>query len=274
MIKKKKYKMISIIPSYECSKKPRCSFCYLKQEKIISALLGNKEKFKGIWNSTHPYQQDLIKNTEQVAIAYNGTDILGLKRIVEDIRLITREKVIINLTINPRSLNLNLVALFKYNLKIDGMITLSLDSEKLDLKNLNSIACENGLEKWIKANGNLRQFKFKVGANILMLDSMFSKLPIILKNIAPITDQIHLLRPKFYESKIPLEKRKQMIFLLKQQYKRKLFIDQCFRFEFQGIQCTRGKDFLSINPDNTVSLCSFDLYREGKKNLKKCPYIN
>ena len=86
--------------------------------------------------------------------------------------------------------------------------------------------------------------------------------------------QIYLLRPKFYKTKIPVKKRKELIWLLKQKYKN-LFIDECFKWEFTGEPCSRGKDFISLNADGRISLCSFDIYEDGKlsERLKKCPFI-
>ncbi len=120
----------------------------------------------------------------------------------------------------------------------------------------------------------IRSAGIKAGANILMLDEMYSKIDKILEKIHEGCYQIHLLRPKFYKTKIPVKKRKELIWLLKQKY-RNLFIDECFQWEFTGKPCSRGKDFISVNANGTTSLCSFDIYRTGKldERLKKCPFI-
>jgi len=253
-MKRKKYKMISINYTNECKKKPRCSFCYLKKASIFSKLKETKEAFR-YSNGFSPEIYDLLKQTEQVAVAFNGLKVLELIGILEDCK---RQEVIINVTTNPEFLNQSMLAL----LRVRGvsMIALSLDPEKGTVK------------EWIECAKEIKRFKFKVAANILMLDEMFSKVPDILKRIQQYCYQIHLLKPKFYKTKIPLEKRKEMIWLLKQKYK-KLFIDECFKWEFLDEPCSRGKDFISINADGTKSLCSFDIYGEDKKKIKKCPYI-
>ncbi|MCK4307272.1 hypothetical protein KAW50_03480 [candidate division WOR-3 bacterium] len=199
---------------------------------------------------------DLAQQAQQVSIAYNGLELEFLVNILDELRW--SKGNIVNITTNPMFLNEPLLALFaRYKVK---MIALSLDKEKCTVN------------EWILKAKEVKTWSIKVGANILMLDEMYNKIPDVLKKIHKYCDQIHLLRPKFYTTKIPLEKRKEMVFLLKQRYKN-LFIDECFRWEFLGKPCRRGKDFISINPDGSVSLCSFDLLDDNDKNLKKCPYI-
>ena len=254
-VKKKQYKMVSINYTNNCAKFPRCSFCYLTKAKVFQKLKEGKKVRNNYW-SWIPALEKLLDVTEQVAIAYNG---LELKMFIDLLETCTSHKrLIVNITTNPLFINQAIVALFKrYKVK---MVALSLDSEKCNVK------------EWIKKARLLRKKLIQVGANILMLDEVYYQLPSILKKIKGYCGQIHLLRPKFYKTKIPLKKRKEMIFLLKQQYP-KLFIDQCFKFEFQNIPCTRGKEFISLNANGILSLCSFDIYQDNKKNLKKCPYI-
>lgn len=245
--------MISITYTNDCAKKPRCSFCYLKKQSFLNKLLEKEQGTFDIWKHDR-----LIAQAEQVAIGYNGVELYNLIIILVHLR---SGDLIVNITTSPEFVSEHLVALFK-NLGV-AMVALSLDPEKGNLK------------EWLKVAKLLQRKNLLIGANILMLDEVYHQLPNILKKIGkecPAATQIHLLRPKFYKSKIPLEKRKEMIFLLKQKYKN-LFIDQCFRFEFQGFPCTRGKDFISINADNSRTFCSFDLTGEAKVDLKKCPYI-
>lgn len=258
-MQKKKYKMISINYTNECFKKPRCSFCYLKKEKIINKLMKTENR-KDIWSMfafTSDSRMGMIKETKQVAIAYNGVEIHKLIRIIEACAF---EDVIVNITTNPDFVTSQIAGLFQ-RLGIK-MVALSLDSEK----------CGASLKNWTNAAELLQEKGIKIGANILMLDEMFGRISKVLKVISSFCHQIHLLRPKFYKTEIPERKRLAMIFLLKSQYSN-LFIDQCFRFELLKEPCTRGKDFISLNADGSVSLCSFDLYRNNLKNLKKCPYI-
>ncbi len=254
---KKDLKMLSVTYTYECIKKPRCSFCYLKKEKLARGLMEDSPlRYPWEWVFPVDKRDKLFLRAKQVAIAYNG---LGITALISIIGKAQYSKCIINITTNPEFLNEPVIALFK-RFKVK-MIALSLDSEK----------CKT-LKPWIKAAKDLRKKGIKVGANILMLDGMWKKVNRILNKVSPYCHQIHLLRPKFVEVKVPLKQRKEMTFLLKQKHKN-LFIDECFRWEFTGRPCSRGKDFLSLNPDGSTSLCSFDIYRDNRKNLKKCPYI-
>jgi len=255
-----KLKMVSINYTNECAKKPRCSFCYLMREKLVNKLM--RKNTKRLLQETllgfNSEVSELIKQTEQVAIAYNGLEVKKLLEIILSCAW-ENENLVINITTNPDFVTPQIAALFaRHKVK---MVALSLDSEKC--KDLNS---------WISAAELLKKNRILVGANILVLDEMWSRLPKILKTVNPYCYQIHLLRPKFYKTKIPKDRRLTMLFLLKSQYPN-LFIDQCFRFELLGIPCTRGKDFYSVNANGSISLCSFDLYRDNLQNLKECPYI-
>jgi len=251
MTTKRKFKMLSVNYTNQCIKNPRCSFCYLKKQELLDRLLDKPAFHQNYWD----VPLKLLRDTEQIAIAYNGLGIMALKLWLTEAQ---NCKTIANITTNPKFLTPPVIALFKRE-KVK-MVALSLDPEK----------CR--VDFWIRKAKELRRKGLKVGANILMLDEVFKNIAKVLVRIFPFSDQIHLLRPKFYTTKIPLEDRRDLIFLLKQQHKN-LFIDECFRWEFTGEPCGRGKDFLSINADGSTSLCSFDLAREGIKNLKKCPYI-
>lgn len=249
----KQYKMVSINYTDACRKNPRCSFCYLKRRKVI-------EKLQELEND-HFIIEDhlsLYKKAEQIAIAYNGVMFNTLIIILDRIRTVNPH-CLIHITTNPEFLIELHIRVLKETFGIK-MIALSLDYEK----------CQ--VSEWIKTAKLIQKHKMLVSVNILMLDKMYSKIPKILERIAPYCKQIHFLRPKFYNQKVPLEKRKEIIFLLKQKYKN-LLIDQCFRNEFFGTPCTRGKDFVSINADNTVTACSFETKLDKKRNYKKCPYI-
>ena len=252
--------MISINYTNECAKKPRCSFCYLKKAELYQRLKDKKEPMNHIlYMPSELYKW--LGMTEQIAIAYNGLGIAFLNNLLSSCQtLIKEKKLIVNITTNPEFLAPQVAALFKrWKVK---MVALSLDPEKCSL------------DLWMEKAKLLKDYGIKVGANILMLDEVYPEIAKTLERIHKLCYQIHLLRPKFYKTKIPLKKRKELIWLLKQKYK-KLFIDECFKWEFTGKPCSRGKDFISINADGRVSLCSFDIYGEGKLNekLKKCPFI-
>ena len=256
-MKKKKYKMVSINYTNECVKNPRCKFCYLQKGKEWRTLKGFREQDFFLLGGFEKY----ISDTEQVSIAYNGVKREILRHFLSMFDNVTG--LIVNITTNPKFITGRIfIEMLKIYKKRLGMIALSLDSEKCSVT------------EWIVAAKKLRKNKIKVGANILMLDEMYPQLGNILSSINKYCGQIHLLRPKFYDQKIPMKERRAIIWLYKQQYKN-LFIDQCFRNEFQGIPCTRGKDFVSINADGTVTGCSFNVYRSIKENrpVKKCPYI-
>lgn len=231
--------MLSINYTNKCAKAPRCSFCYLKYKK-------QKEEFN--------YVQD-IPPTQQVAIAYNGINIQGLIKIF----WLTEKNSIINITTNPSFLDGNICALFrKHEVK---MVALSLDNEK------------GTIGEWVEKARLLKKAKILVGANILMTEEMFESINKTIKKINKVADQIHFLRPKFYDFKTGKEIRKEMLWLLCQKYKN-AFIDQCFKNEFEGAPCTRGIDFACLNPDNSYSLCSFDdetFYSSQLKKLKIKP---
>ena len=247
---KKKYKMVSITYTNDCLKNPRCSFCYLNRHDLLNKIGGINEEF-----NIHDHDK-ILQNTEQVAIAFNGIYLFKLIRIFDKLHQFDNLKI--NLTTNPEFLNEGLIAIFKKFGKVK-MVALSLDPEKGSIGN------------WLKWAKKLKKKKIKVGANILMLDSVYRILPKILDSVFSVSDQIHLLRPKFYKSKIPLEVRRNLIFLQTQKYKN-IFIDECFKNEFLGVPCGRGKTFVSINANNQVTPCSFDLYPD-KKRVKICPYI-
>jgi len=253
-----KFKMISINYTNECAKQPRCSFCYLKKAELFQRLRDKEKKRKDYFLMPSDLYQWLEK-TEQVAIAYNGLGVAFLNGLLQScFSFVKDKKLIVNITTNPEFLVPQIVALFKrWKVK---MVALSLDPEKCSL------------DRWMEKAKLLKEYGIKVGANILMLDEVFPEVSKILERIHKLCYQIHLLRPKFYTTKISLEKRKELIWLLKQKYKN-LFIDECFKWEFTGEPCSRGKDFISINADGTISLCSFDIYRNNLKNLKKCPFI-
>jgi len=208
--------------------------------------------------------EDLVLDTEQIAIAYNGVGINLLRRISQDCRE-KNPRVILNVTVNPEFVSSHLPFILK-TLKFK-MVALSLDTEKCGSESLLPPS------RWIQAALDLRKEKLLVSANILMTDEMYPVIDRIIEAIAPYCKQIHLLRPKFYEQKLGLSERRAKIFLIKNRWKKLIFIDQCFRFEFFNEPCTRGKDFVSINPDGSLSLCSFDIHRENKKKLKMCLYI-
>lgn len=253
----KKFKMVSINYTNNCAKKPRCSFCYLKRAEVFGKLSEKKPPKKNIFDSRE--FKELLGRTEQVAIAYNGLEISYLNHLLKlCFPRVKKGKLIVNITTIPRFLSETIVALFKH-WKVE-MVALSLDPEKC---NLNS---------WILKARLLRKFKIKVGVNILMLDEVFPNVSDIIEKIHKLCYQIHLLRPKFYKTEISVKKRKELVWLLKQKY-RNLFIDECFKWEFTGVPCGRGKDFISINADGTTSLCSFDIYRINRRNIKRCPYI-
>lgn len=255
--------MISINYTNECAKKPRCSFCYLKRAELYRRLKQECEveetrrPFKDAYMPSEWFKW--LESTEQVAIAFNGLGIAFLNNLLSSCQsTIKNRRLIVNITTNPEFLLPQIAALFKrWKVK---MVALSLDPEKCSLK------------LWIEKAKLLKELGIKVGANILMLDEVFPTVSKTLKKIHKLCYQIHLLRPKFYTTKIPLEKRKELIWLLKQKYKN-LFIDECFKWEFTGEPCNRGKDFISINADGSVSLCSFDIYGENKKDIEKCPFI-
>lgn len=258
----KKFKMVSINYTNACAKKPRCSFCYLKKAELFQRLkeesgLEEKRPFRNAYMPSELFQW--LDKTEQIAIAFNGLGIAMLNELLRTCQTQIKErKLIVNITTNPEFLVQQIVALFKrWKVK---MVALSLDPEKCSL------------DLWIEKAKLLKEYGIKVGANILMLDEVFPGVSKTLERIHKLCYQIHLLRPKFYKTKISLEKRKELIWLLKQKYKN-LFIDECFKWEFTGEPCSRGKDFISINADGTTSLCSFDIYRNNLKNLKKCPFI-
>lgn len=250
---RKKFKVASINYTNECIKKPRCSFCYLRQEDIFAKLKPSPPDSN--LDGTMLINEKVLKQAEQIAIAYNGIHFEWLINIIDAAKILSRY---VHVTTNPLFVERPHLALLKNHKVI--MISLSLDPEKCNIT------------QWLQKARMVRSLKLKVGANILMLDSVYPKIAKIIKMISPLCNQMHLLRPKFYQHKISLEKRKELIWLLKQKYKN-LFIDECFRNEFQNKPCRRGKDFISINADGSVSLCSFDIYRENKPNIIKCPYI-
>ncbi len=266
----KKYKMISIEYTLDCLKKPYCSFCYLKRERAFDSLSPKNIITRwsgkgGLFESYRELRKAItfrIENTEQIAIAYNGRWIGDLITLVEECRT-KNPGVVINITTNPAFVTSQIVAVFQ-NIKIE-MVALSLDFEK----------CDKQLKNWKKAAELLKTKSIKIGANILMLDSMFSKISQVLEEVNPYCQQIHLLRPKFYKTKISKAKRKRLLFMLKQipRYRSKLYVDQCFRFELFGTPCTRGEDFAAVHPDGQVTPCSYELSKYPKKKLKKCPFI-
>jgi len=248
-----KWKVISINFSYDCAKTKRCKNCYFE---LAQKIKGSKTSPK-IWES---WIFSVFQNTEQVALSYNGKDFVTFIEILDRVNHYNVGAKV-NITTRPEFLTDGKIAYFGKN-KVNS-ITLSLDIPILKKKNLNDF------------NSCIDKIK-KVGmvpcVSILMFDNSWSTinkvLPLLSKNIK----QIHLLRPKYYTTKISKEKRSSMLFLLKQVDKR-IFVDQCFNFELNGIPCTRGSDFVSINPDASVSLCSFDFKRENKFHLTKCPFI-
>lgn len=255
---KKKYKMISIEYTYDCLKKPPCSFCYLRRERTFHQLRSSPALFD--FGYLKEQFRTKIQEAEQIAIGFNGiwiSDFLGLVSACREIN----PGVVINLTTCPDFITPGFSALLKKN-RI-GLVALSLDFEKCDWK----------LENWLAASRLLKEKLIRVGANILMTDPMFSQISKVIKTVEPYCQQIHLLRPKFYRTKIQKEKRKRLIFLLKQQYLGKLHVDQCFRFELLGIPCTRGKDFLAIHPNGSITPCTFELSSDSAKKLTKCPFI-
>jgi hypothetical protein len=260
----KKYKMVSVNYTTECIKNPRCSFCYLKKQRVLDLLKSNNS-IESHWNDLLGTLENLLPKTEQIAIAYNGVDFFRLALLVD---LVSgrmkqlKQKIVINITTNPEFVQIHhakYIRLMNDYSKI-GMWALSLDEEKISVSN------------WIKKAKDIKQTS-KVGANILMTDKMFGKIHQVLEKIAPYADQIHLLRPKNYKVSLPVELRKEIVFMLKSRYKN-LFVDECFNWEFTGVPCSRGKDFVSINPDGSISKCSFDgnnIYSKGR--LTKCPFI-
>lgn len=258
---KHKFKMISINYTNECAKKPRCSFCYLKKAELYDRLVNPEHPvmYNDAFMPSELYKW--LELTEQISIAFNGLGIAFLNNLLSSCHTMVKEKrLIVNITTNPEFLVQQIVALFK-RWKVT-MVALSLDPEKCSV------------DLWLEKAKLLKKYGIKVGANILMLDEVYPETSKILERIHKLCYQIHLLRPKFYKTKISLGKRKELIWLLKQKYKN-LFIDECFKWEFTGEPCSRGKDFISINANGKVSLCSFDIYGDGKlgEQLKQCPFI-
>lgn len=257
--------MLSINYTTECRKNPRCSFCYLKKQRVLD-LLKSDNPIEKDWDQLLMTVNKLTPKVQQFAIAYNGIDLWRLIALVEMISnrcVIEKRLAMINITTNPEFIDTHHI---RYLNKISacnqlGMWSLSLDEEKCTIN------------EWIKKAKIVKKCGKKVGANILMTDSMFRKIENVLKRIAPYADQIHLLRPKYIKVKIPARIRKPMLFVLKSIYKN-LYVDECFNWELTGKPCSRGKDFVSVNPDGSISKCSFDgnnIYSKGR--LRKCPFI-
>lgn len=255
--------MVSINYTTECIKNPRCSFCYLKKQRILDLLKSNNP-IEQDWDDLLSTIEKLLPRTEQFAIAYNGIDFFRLALLVDLIMVRSRQlkqKLVINITTNPEFIKIHHV---QYLNRITdygkiGMWALSLDEEKISVSN------------WIKKAKLIKRIS-KVGANILMTDRMFVKINRVLEKIAPYANQIHLLRPKNCKVSLPVELRKSIVFMMKSRYKN-LFVDECFNWEFTGKHCSRGKDFVSINPDGSISKCSFDGNNIHKGRLTKCPFI-
>jgi hypothetical protein len=222
------------------------------------------EIVRSIWLRPHirVKYQDFFK-AEQIAFAYNGFEIVELLKVIDYLRNEDSKNPIFNVTTNPKFIELALAKTFKrVGIK---MIALSFDPEK----------CKT-IYSWIKAAKICNEAGLKVSANILMLDRVFKNIGSIVLGIEQYCEQIHLLRPKYYQTKISKKDRKGIIYVLKSAFPKKILIDQCFKWELFGKPCTRGKEFLALHPNGVVSLCSFDSepYNKLRKvEDKKCPFI-
>lgn len=266
-----KLKLVSINYTWDCFRNPRCHFCYVNKYKIVSMLKEKKVADEKFWEEGGLWNYNCLKNTEQVSIAYNGVQVRDLINLTSAIWQLDGGKTILNITTHPDFVTPQIVGLFDKLFRV-SMVCLSLAPDASWLKQLKS---------WENAVDLIKKSGIKIATNILMLNESYNLLADKLKDfeeVFKVCSQVHFLRPKLYKLRVPLEQRKNMLALFRLRYPN-VFIDECFKQEFEGAPCRRGEEFVAINPDGMVTACSFDnepfdkKTPENSKTLERCPFL-
>jgi len=252
---KKKYKVIAIHYGLDCNKIPKCKMCYTQDKCKI------KSKNTKWFCNLIPHLRNL---TEQVAIGSYGEPLLYPEFVKAFSKRCKLNNLICNMTTN-------------------GLLIQQVDKNLFDNLDMVSLSFNNELIKTSKDISRFwRNVKYlqwsdvKIGCNLLINKEMFNSSnfsPNSFKEIVEYlfeigVENVYALYPKNYKLGIDITKYKALYMYLTLKYNGKkgkgLFVIDDLTKEIleQGYTkwtkpCHRGRGLLSINPDGSVSTCSF-----------------
>lgn len=237
----KKYKAISLhLFKNECTK--NCSFCYAKKKKL------NGTKTIKEWISLIP---SLNKYTDQIPIGAIGEPLLNHKEIYQFTKEASKQGLICNLTTNGDLVRKVPKRTFKYI----RMVSISFDREKVkDIKDF---------KNYIKNVRYLRSLKKEVGVNLLVDNEILKKLPIYVNLLFKkgVNRIFALCQKPLNGTKILKYKSMYQMISMNQSM---FFVDDATKCIIESNSYKRFKtpchyaNFMSINPDWSITGCSFE----------------
>ena len=244
--------LISVTLSYECIKKPRCSFCFLRLDQALNKLRNNNlNTYYKNWSSkydlSNQLRQLISKYSEcTICFEYNGYGLSTIDYLTEN-----QEKVHYTMTTMPQAITNNIICHFLKSKGI-GAIALSFDSAKV-IFNFETKTWD--IENWELAANRIKEAGIKLSCNYLIEPKIGLNIP---NRVLELSDQINLLsfKPKGKLTKHAKENLVAAIMYLNTI--KPVVVDNCLGVQLGYIKkCQKGKEFIHIYPNGKMVDCCF-----------------
>lgn len=259
--------LVAITLSYDCVKKPRCSFCYLKTQQAIRKLQGFKDEDKSIYSRTHDIAEkvgEILKsrpsNDVTIAYEYNGIGLQSIEQLQSVFGIIDKyEKPYMfknhhftsTMTTMPQAIWSPVTPKWLASIGISA-ISLSFDSQKVHYNEEHRW----NISEWMRVGKWIKDAGLALTCNYLIEPKIGIKVPI---DVIDLSDQINFLSLKptgKLEDKLKSELKLSIMTL---NTIKPVTVDNCLGVQLGYVsKCLRGKEFVHIYPDASVSDCCFE----------------
>ena len=248
--------LISVTLSYDCIKRPRCSFCFLNFEGCISKLKHEKIDFGKYDLCNEITKIEAQSENVTVCFEYNG---YGLSKI-EYLTSMKREIMQYTMTTMPQTIDNDIICSFLKSIGIEA-IALSFDSSKVPFdENTKTYNTEN----WVEAAHKIKEAGMKLSCNYLIEPKIGLRVP---DEVLKLSDQVNLLSFKPFGKLTEGGKENLQAAILYLNTIKPIVVDNCLGVQLGYIKdCRKGQDFVHIYPNGKVMDCCFQekcyLYKE------------
>ena len=244
----RKEMLISVTLSYECIKKPRCPFCFLRLDQALNKLQNNNNDEEG--SSKYSLHHSLNKITRPrqdttICFEYNGYGLSTIDYLIND------NRIRYTMTTMPQAIPNDIICHFLKTKGI-GAMALSFDSAKVPFDKITKIW---NTKNWELAANRIKQAKIKLSCNYLIEPEIGLNIP---DKVLELSDQINLLSFKPYGKLTKQVKGNLIAAIMYLDTIKPRVVDNCLGVQLGYInKCQRGKEFIHVYPNGKVVDCCF-----------------
>lgn len=243
--------LISVTLSYECIKKPRCPFCFLRLDQALNKLRDNSEeepsskyRLSHSLNEITKRYSNLLSNVA-ICFEYNG---YGLSTIDY---LINQENIQYTMTTMPQAITNDTICHFLKSKRIEA-IALSFDSAKVPFDKSRKTW---NMDNWEIAANRIKQTGMTLSCNYLIEPEIGLNIP---NSVLKLSDQINLLSFKPSGKLTNSAKENLIAAIMYLNTIKPVVVDNCLGVQLGYIKkCQKGKEFVHVYPNGKVVDCCF-----------------